>query len=148
MPSASVLAMLAKRGSPALSSRPVEAMEERGVEGTSKFVTPVKDLSDSGVNPEDGALASKGKEKRKHKKDVGGSSSRHERSSKRSRGLPPFPKSDVGPGKAGSYATETAEMTLNPPDSSAEVLASCKRQLGLVRVPCLPLFFRFSFILC
>ena len=54
-----------------MSSRPVDKTEERGVEGTSKFITPVKDMSESDVNPEDGALASKGKEKRKHKKDAG-----------------------------------------------------------------------------
>ena len=146
MPSAFVLAMLAKRGSSSMSSRPVDVTEERGVEGTSKLIAHAKDVVEPDVGNEDEALVSKGKEKKNYKKDGGSSFSRHKRSSKRPRGLPLCPKSDVVPGGVGCHIGKITETALDSPGSSAEILATCKRHLGLVRMPCPPFFFMFPLL--
>ena len=138
MPSASVIAMLAKRGSPALSSRPTEVAEEQGAEETSRLAALAKDVMEPSASDEDKLQVLKGKEKKRHRKDSEGGHSRHEHSSKRPRGLPVCPKKGAAVGEGGSEViTGVNPGTLG---SGSEILASCKRQLGLVRDSCLPLF--------
>ena len=141
MPSASVIAMLSKRGSPALSSRPVEVTEEQGAEETSRLAALAKDVMEPSASGEDKLLASKGKEKKRHRKDGEGSHSRHEHNSKRPRGLPACPKKGLATEEGGSEVI--AGVIPGVLGSGSELFASCKRQLSLVRNSYFPLFSHF-----
>ena len=55
--------------------------------------------------------------KRDIKKDGGSSHSRHERSSKRPKGLPPLPEEMIYLGEGGFQAAKPAEIALDTPGS-------------------------------
>ena len=86
MPSASVLAKLAKRGSPAQSSRPV-VVEERGVEGTSRPVASAVGTGDLHISGVVEIVATRDHGRKRCRKEDESGSSRPRHQSRKSKSL-------------------------------------------------------------